>query len=395
MTETVAEASRSWIVDTDTHFTELPDLWTSRLPTAWGDDVMHVRWDEDRQAEVWVVGDRVIGGAWSLLAYGTGHIADSEEARPKTRDDVHRATWDQGERVKVMDRCGVRAAVLYPNFAGLNAKNFRRAVGNDDLALAHLQAYNDHQVEWSQNFPGRFIPMVVIPFWDVANAVAEIERNAGRGFGGIVTTAAPQAHGEPYLADPHWDPVWSACVDAGLSVSFHIGSGNLDELTDPVRAALMPPATHLGYGAIPCMLDNSKFMLDLLLSGVLVRHPTLKFASVESGCGWVPFVLDAADYHFKKSRQELSSHPWGELLPSDLFRRQVYVCAWFEHLDPWLVEHIGENNILFETDFPHRTCLEEADVEHARTVLLGDLTPQVQHKILWANAAQLYNVPAP
>lgn len=384
--------SRTPIIDSDTHFTELPDLWTERLPKAWGDDVMHVVWDDARQAEVWKIGDRILGGAWSLLAYGTGHIADSEEARPKTKNDVHPATWDQSGRVAVMDELGIRAAVLYPNFAGLNARVFRRAVGRDDLALAHLEVYNDYQAEWAQNYPGRFVPMAVIPFWDLPAAVKEIERCAGKGFGGVVTTAVPNAHGEPYLADPHWDPMWSACVDAGFSVSFHIGSGNLDDATDPERAKVMPPATNLAYGAVPLMMDNGKYLLDLLLSGVLVKYPTLQFVSVESGCGWAPFIIEAADYHFKKSKLEMSSHPWGHLLPSDLFRRQVFVTTWFEHLKPDMVDPI-EDNILFETDFPHRTCLEKPDVEHAIEVLLGDLKPDTKEKILWRNAARIYDVP--
>lgn len=383
------------IIDTDTHFTEPPNLWTDRLPSSWGDQVMQVKWDDVTQTEVWVIGDRVIGGAWSLLAYGTGHVANSEAARPKTRDDTHPATWDQSERVRVMDDAGIRAAVLYPNFAGLNAKFFRQGMANDEIAVAHLRAYNDYQVEWCANYPGRFIPMLVIPFWDVDESVAEINRMASSGFGGIVTTAAPQAHGEPLLGDRHWDPLWRSCVDAGLSVSFHIGSGNTLDPAELERESLMPPATHLSYSAVPHMIDNGKYVHDLLLCGVLARYPELRFVSVESGLGWVPFVLEAADYHFRKARRELSSHPWGDLLPSDLFRRQVYVNYWFEQLDEHLVDRIGEDNILFETDFPHRTCLEKPDVAAVVSTLQHTFSEEVQQKILWRNAAALYGLDVP
>ena len=379
-----------FIIDTDTHFTEPPDLWTSRLPKEWGDDVMHVRWDEQRQADVWVAGDQVLGGAWSLLAYGTGHVADTEGARPKTRDDVHIATWVQAERVKEMDSMGIRSAVLYPNFAGLTTSRFRRGLANDEIAEAHVRAYNDYQLEWAGQFPGRFIPMLVVPFWNLPAAVQEIERMAGKGFGGIVTTGAPHLHGQPFLGDHHWDPMWQACLDARMSVSFHIGNGSIEERPD--REAVMPPATGMSYSAIPLMIENAKHVLDLLLCGVLVRFPTLKFVSVESGLGWVPFVLEAADYHFKKARKELDTHPWGDLLPSDLFHRQVYVNYWFEHLEPWHVDLIGEDNILFETDFPHRTCLEKDDVVHALSVLMADVSAEVREKILWGNAVQLYRL---
>jgi uncharacterized protein len=380
------------IIDTDTHVTEPPDLWTSRLPSSWGDSVMHVRWDDEHQADVWVVGDEIIGRTWGLLAYGSRHVAGSEADRPKTRNDVHPATWDQAERVKVMDSIGIRTAVLYPNYGGLSARRFIN-MKSLEIAEAHLRAYNDYQLEWANNFPGRFVPMLVIPFWDLPGAVTEIERMAGKGFGGIVTTGAPQIHGQPLIADPHWNPLWQACVDANLSVSFHIGSGN-SNAPSAMLESLMPPATHLAYTAVPAMLENSRFLLDLLLSGVLVRYPTLKFASVESGLGWVPFVLEAADYHFKKARNELRDHPWGDLLPSDLFRRQVYVNFWFEHLQPSLVEAVGVDNILFETDFPHRTCLEKEDVDQVLAEMYANLQPDVCEKILWRNAADLYSLPA-
>ena len=47
-----------------------------------------------------------------------------------------------------------------------------------------------------------------------------------------------------------------------------------------------------------------------------MNHPTLAFVSVESGIGWVPFVLEAADHQFTGPGRGLA--PMGDLLPSDL-----------------------------------------------------------------------------
>ncbi|TXI52855.1 MAG: hypothetical protein E6Q57_04375, partial [Mycobacterium sp.] len=66
-----------------------------------------------------------------------------------------------------------------------------------------------------------------IPYWDVDAAVAEIERCAAGGHKGLVSTGKPHEHGYPLLADRHWDPMWAAAEDAGLSISFHVGGGNL------------------------------------------------------------------------------------------------------------------------------------------------------------------------
>ena len=43
---TPAEVDQFRVIDTDTHVIEPYDLWTSRLPARWGDQVPHVKWDE-------------------------------------------------------------------------------------------------------------------------------------------------------------------------------------------------------------------------------------------------------------------------------------------------------------------------------------------------------------
>ena len=36
-------------------------------------------------------------------------------------------------------------------------------------------------------------------------------------------------------------------------------------------------------------------------SGMLDRFPTLKMVSVESGVGWIPFILEALDYEMSEN----------------------------------------------------------------------------------------------
>lgn len=106
-------------------------------------------------------------------------------------------------------------------------------------------------------------------------------------------------------------------------------------------------------------LESGIGVADLLMSGVLARFPRLRFVSVESAIGWIPFLLESLDFHFKKyepwvERPEFAAN---DLLPSDYFRRQVFANFWYEKLQPWHVEAIGTDNLLFETDYPHQTCL--------------------------------------
>jgi predicted TIM-barrel fold metal-dependent hydrolase len=379
--------SAGLIIDTDTHITEPADLWTSRLPAAWGDLVMHVRWDEARKAEVWCIGDRVVTKAWAGCMFGWDQPFPSA---PPTLADAHPATYDVKARLRAMDECGVTVSVLYPNIAGLLFDPFV-TLSDGEIAAAHVSAYNDFQLDWVSAAPDRFLPMAAMPYWDVPRAVKEVERVAAAGFRGIVTTGSPQSHGQPYLGDRHWDPLWQACTDAGIAVSFHAANGDMSEHLAPARMMLDGPAVTVTRVSTAAFLDNGQQVTDLLCCGVLARFPELNFVSVESGLGWVPFVLESCDYHFKKSRVDREHPEFGDLLPSDLFHRQVYVNFWFEKLEPWHVEAVGADNILFETDFPHPTCLYGDEITAVHQVLQNQ-PEDVREKILWRNAARLYRL---
>ena len=122
------------------------------------------------------------------------------------------------------------------------------------------------------------------------------------------------------------------------------------------------------------------------------RHPDLKIVSVESGVGWIPFILEALDYEMAENApEELGSCT---KMPSEYFRTNLYATFWFENNRnklPELIDAVGEDNILFETDFPHPTCLypEPLDTVAAK---MATLTPDVQRKIFGENARKLYRL---
>jgi predicted TIM-barrel fold metal-dependent hydrolase len=131
-----------------------------------------------------------------------------------------------------------------------------------------------------------------------------------------------------------------------------------------------------------------------LLSGVLPRFPELRFISVESGIGFLPFLLEAADYAFGQAAAS-KDRPELELLPSEYFHRQVYGCWFFEERAPArVVAEIGADNICFETDYPHPICLY-GNVREKIEASVGDQPADIRRKLLWGNAAGLYRVDTP
>ncbi len=104
-------------------------------------------------------------------------------------------------------------------------------------------------------------------------------------------------------------------------------------------------------------------------------------------------MLEAADHGYLAAR--LNRECEWDMLPSEYFRRQVYACYWFERAAPaHLLGEIPVDRILFETDFPHPTCLY-GNVREQIDASLAAATPDARRKILWDNAAALYRIEAP
>ncbi len=377
------------IIDVDTHVTETPEVWTSRVPERFRNRVPYVDVDK-RGRQCWYLEGTRIALVGITATAGVGDMI----SRPKTYEDMHPGAYDAAERIKYMDQMGIWAMVMYPNVAGFGNQQFLR-LKDPELMLACVEAYNDWQTDWASVDPRRLLPVTSTPFWDVDAAVIEVKRCAEKGHRGILFTGQPQSFGEPFLGDPHWDPLWEVAVDLDLPVSFHIGSGNMEDALGGGRAKVYGRMAAFTVDSVDIFLRNGNHVADLLMSGVLARYPDIKFVSVESGVGWIPFMLEAIDYQFQGNRVA-ESRPDFEMLPSEYFRRNVYACYWFEETAPRrLLDKVGVDNIIFETDFPHPTSLYGDEV-HARIAAgLSDCEPEVRHKILWANGERLYKVEPP
>jgi predicted TIM-barrel fold metal-dependent hydrolase len=177
-------------------------------------------------------------------------------------------------------------------------------------------------------------------------------------------------------------------------VSFHTTSGDFRAESRRSREAgdLVSGGAAIARGGTKTFLDNGKAVCDLLMSGILPRFPNLHFASVESGMGWAPFVLEALDKRFIKNGVSKSHPEFGDMLPSDYFRRQVSINFWFEELKPYHLDTVGLEPLLWESDFPHaQGNLEEGVAENIDEILAG-WNDDVRNTILWDNPARLYAI---
>jgi predicted TIM-barrel fold metal-dependent hydrolase len=379
------------VIDTDTHLSEPHDLWTSRAPASYRDLVPHVRTVDGRKQ--WMVNkDVVLGPATPASSVRK----DSEKARGISffrfqMEDVHEASYDMRARVRLMDELGIWAQILYPNLAGFGNQRFL-TVDDPELRNVCVEIYNDAMAEIQRDSGDRIFPMALVPWWDIPACVKEVQRAGELGLRGVVACSDPDVAGLPDLAQPDWDPFWQACTDLQLPVNFHIAASDVGwSMLKRAPWPSMGPEARLALGSANLFLDNARVIGNLIYSGVPERFPDCKFVSVESGIGWIPFFLEALDHQLVESAPNELAHL--ELKPSEVFKRQMYACFWFETLAPQkLIEDVGVGNVLFETDFPHPTCLYPNNREHLTKVLSG-WDAGIRRRVLQDNAAELYRIP--
>ena len=275
---------------------------------------------------------------------------------PRRWGDTDPATWDAAVRLPEMDEYGIHAQVLYPNVALFNSSLLVEV--DEDLTLEFLRAYNDFQTDWSSVAPDRLLPMTSLPFWNLDATLAEIERCTAHGAPGH--RVLPGSVGiRPPRARPirHWDPMWASAQEKGLPVNFHIASGDISLFTSGGGLAGAGPHANYASMGVSFFMGNARTISSLICGGICHRFPELNFVSVESGIGWIPFALDSLDWQWKNCGVALE-HPEYDLLPSEYFKRQMYGCFWFERdTARAAIDRLGDDNFLYETDFPHPTSM--------------------------------------
>jgi predicted TIM-barrel fold metal-dependent hydrolase len=381
------------IIDADTHLTEPHDLWTRRAPAKWKEQVPQVKMLDGQMS--WVIdGSKSIGtGAHpnsAILKNGT-KVRDLDQFLKLKFADVHPGSSSVKERLAVMDEAGIHAQIVYPNILGFGGQAAAKV--NLELREVCVRIYNDAMAELQEESAQRLFPMALLPWWDVQAAAQETARCADMGLRGININSDPHFHADesgkkiPDLGTQYWDPLWEVCVDRKMPVNFHIGASetSIDWMGQQGWPSL-PRDLRSGISGAMIFFNNGKVVSNLIYCGALDRFPELKFVSVESGVGWVPFLMEALEYQLK----EIAATKRFDLTPGEYFARNFYACFWFEQKDlSDTLRRVGVDNVLFETDFPHPTSLFPIDRLPER---LAGLTEGERSKVMSLNAARLYRI---
>ena len=300
-----------------------------------------------------------------------GLYSDGEKGVPRLTDP--------NLRVNDQDLDGVQGEVLY----GVLGASMR--LKDDDAAAELLRIYNAWLADFCAERPDRFAGLASIPSHDVDAAVAEIERVAARGVLSGIEVA--NTHEMAPLFDPSWERLWAVAEEAGYPVHYHTIGPRMDydfEKLDPMQRRQAFAVHITGF-----QLAMAKILMEIIYGGVLEVHPNLKIVVGESGIGWIPYLLEHMDLEWEDQFKDLNL----TMKPSEYWRRQCYATYQSDPVGVRLLDILGEDNVMWGSDFPHPDGVWPDSKEFIEREFQG-VDEDVKRKIICDNAARLYGFAA-
>jgi len=233
--------------------------------------------------------------------------------------------------------------------------------------------------EWCAGSGGRLIPLCLIPLWDADAAAEEVRRNAARGVRAVAFSELPAWLDLPSIWSGYWDPFFRACEETDTVIAMHIGSGTRTLITSPDAPQVV--------STVMIFANSAASMVDYLQSGILARFPRLRLLYAECQIGWIPFILERADDAWLTHLWAHDDRLAGEL-PSSYYKDRIYSCFFKDNVGIEMLDRIGADQVLFETDYPHSDGTWPNTPQVAEK-LFGHLDQATVDKIARGNAIHL------
>lgn len=282
---------------------------------------------------------------------------------------------DTGVWLDALERGRLDVAVLFPT-GSLGAGWLREP----DFAAARMAAYNDWLFDTYLQADSRFKGMALLPVQDPPQAARELRRCVEHL--GMLGGMLPEG---PYLfGKPEFDMVYAEAQRLGVPLAIH-GSGRISGSYDEFLFDNLAQVHSLGHAFL-----QMKQFVSIVLSGVPEKFPDLKLAFLEAGCGWTTYMLDRMD-----ERYHLRGHVDAPLLtksPSEYLESgNIFIsCEAEERLLPETLRILGDDVIVYASDFPHWDAEFPGNIQHL--LAREDLTESQRAKVAGLNAKRLYGL---
>jgi predicted TIM-barrel fold metal-dependent hydrolase len=337
------------LIDADAHVNPPPTFWDDYLPKALADRGPRIEEGSADETHDWVVFE----GSRKPLNIMSSVTGQGRNFRPVgRRSDIQSGSWEPAARLEDMARDGVSRAVLFGGGPLGTADN--------DLYLASFGAYNRWLADFCSHDPKHLVGVAYLPMQDIDQSVAMLREaarlghkavnipafpqskkgTAGGGFAAQVLALTGDPDGDLQYDNPAFDRFWQACVDLDMAITIHLGA----RVARPQMTRFLP---NLVMSKV-CMAEPISIMI---FGGVFDRFPTLRFASIESGVGWMSWMAEYMDSIYINQRHWLQLDL--ENPPSFYMDRNVYGSFIRDPVGIRNRDLPGGRNIMWSTDYPH------------------------------------------
>jgi len=281
------------------------------------------------------------------------------------------------EQLAAMDQDGIDVMVLYPT-AGLHVGSLHER----DFATAITRAYNDWLSHFCKADPARLKFVALLAPQDPHAAAQELVRAVTEwgAVGGVLPTTMPQS---PDFGDTLYDPIYGAAERLGVGLGFHTG-------TSANSLGGLRFRKFLSAHTIDHPAEQMMALIATVIGGVFERFPSLSIAYLESGIGWVPYMMDRLDEEVEKRGEDEA--PYLTKLPSEyvIGGRVFFGVECGEKTIPDAVRWGLDHTLLYSSDYPHW----DGDWPHTVKVVRdrSDLADTTKKKMLHDNVAKFYKL---
>jgi len=260
---------------------------------------------------------------------------------------------DREARLAKMDEQNVEACLMLPT-TGVGVEPQLRE--HPELLYPSLRAFNRWlEEDWGFGRDGRIYGAPFTSLVDLDEGIGELDRVLALGARFVIVTAGPVDGRSP--GDPHFDPFWARCQEAGVNVVYHIGRTPFSEMYNTPWGLRPHPPSHR-HSLMEYVLSFTErpiadTLTALVADNVFGRFPDLKILSIEYGSSWVAPLLRKLDSIARLHSKDMWRFGAPPAKPSELFRRNVWIAPFFEDDVPSLVRVLGEGHVLNGSDYPH------------------------------------------
>jgi len=337
-------------IDCDTHLFEPADLWSRYA-------------DPGARADALRIVDDDLGYSW--LTFRNQRLSLAEPHRPRDVEAIgrYRQRWLRGERsdldyqdfaaaysepsarLEKLDEMGADGAVLFPNYGIV----WERALADDlGATQTNMGAWNRWCADVAAEGGGRLHPVAHLSLRDPEWLDQQLSSLAAGGVRlGLIAPALVE--GRPFSA-PELDRMWAAFVDHGVTPVFHVA--DQPRVFDDAWYGPDVPGGISAMSTVFLPTAAALALTDLIINGVLERHPDLRLGVMELSAVWVPLHLQMMDGGVRFASTFNGEGPKLTLTPSEYFRRQVRVAAFSYERADFLTKASGDI-FMACSDYPH------------------------------------------